>query len=61
MKQKKCPDKIDISDINSVYNELMKSNYINQNRSKFINYNEAVNKILEFSEKPKKVKKGKKS
>lgn len=61
MKLKKCPDKIDISDINNEYNELMKSNYINQNRSKFINYNEAVNKILEFSEKPKKVKKTKKS
>ena len=35
----------------------MKSNYLNQNNSKFINYNEAVDKILEYSEKPIKIKK----
>lgn len=49
---KKCPDKIDINLINEEYNTLMKSNYLNQNNCRFINYNEIVNKILEFSEKP---------
>ena len=56
---KNCPNDLKIDDINKVYSELMQSNYLNQNKSKFINYNEAVNKILEFSEKPVKNKKKK--
>ena len=59
IKIKKVPNDIDIKFINEMYNELMKSNYLNQNMSKFINYNEAVDKILKFSEKPKKVLKPK--
>lgn len=59
IKIKKVPNDIDIKFINEMYNELMKSNYVNQNRSKFINYNEAVDKILKFSEKQKKVLKPK--
>ena len=59
LKIKKVPDDINIASINEMYNELMKSNYVNQNRSKFINYNEAVDKILKFSEKQKKVLKPK--
>ena len=60
---KNCPDELKIDDINKVYTELMQSNYLNQNKSKFINYNDAVNKIMEFSEKPvkNKKKKGKKN
>ena len=54
LKIKKVPDDVNIASINEMYNELMKSNYVNQNRSKFINYNEAVDKILKFSEKQKK-------
>ena len=56
---KNCPNDLKIDDINKVYSELMQSNYLSQNKSKFINYNEAVNKILEFSEKPVKNKKKK--
>ena len=59
LKIKKVPDDVNIASINEMYNELMKSNYVNQNRSKFINYNEAVDKILKFSEKQKKVLKPK--
>ena len=59
LKIKKVPDDLNIASINEMYNELMKSNYVNQNRSKFINYNEAVDKILKFSEKQKKVLKPK--
>ena len=54
---KKCPDKIEIIDINKIYNQLMQSNYLNQNKNQFINYNAAVDKILEFSEKTVKNKK----
>ena len=54
LKIKKVPDDLNIEVINGMYNELMKSNYLNQNTSKFINYNEAVDKILKFSEKQKK-------
>jgi hypothetical protein len=54
IKVKKVPNDVDIKIINEMYNELMKSNYLNQNMSKFINYNEAVDKILKFSEKQKK-------
>jgi hypothetical protein len=56
---KNCPNDLKIDDINKVYSELMQSNYLNQNKSKFINYNEAVNQILKFSEKPVKNKKKK--
>ena len=59
LKIKNVPDDLNIGAINEMYNELMKSNYLNQNRSKFINYNEAVDKILKFSEKTKKVLKPK--
>lgn len=59
LKIKKVPDDVNIGAINEMYNELMKSNYLNQNRSKFINYNEAVDKILKFSEKTQKVLKPK--
>jgi len=53
-----CPNDININEINKIYNELMKSNLF-QNKNQIIDYNTAVNKILEFSEKPIKNKKKK--
>ena len=55
---KNCPNDININEINKIYNELMKSNLF-QNKNQIIDYNTAVNKILEFSEKPIKNKKKK--
>ena len=47
---KKCNDKdISIIQINQMYKTLMISNDLNQNQGKFINYNEVVNKIMEYS------------
>ena len=51
---KQCKEGLKINFINEKYNELIKLDYLNQNNSRFINYNEAVNKILEFSQKPPK-------
>ena len=58
---KKCNDKdISIIQINQMYKTLMISNDLNQNQGKFINYNEVVNKIMEYSEKTTKYKNEKK-
>ena len=58
---KKCNDKdISIIQINQMYKTLMISNDLNQNQGKFINYNEVVNKIMEYSEKKTKYKNEKK-
>ena len=58
---KKCNDKdISIIQINQMYKALMISNDLNQNQGKFINYNEVVDKIMEYSEKTTKYKNEKK-
>ena len=57
VKIKNCGEDLKIDEINSEYNDLIKFNYLNQSKSMFINYNEVVNKILDFSEKPNKEEK----
>ena len=58
---KKCKDNdLKIDKINEYYKALMISNDLTQNQGKFINYNEVVNKIMEFSNKESRVKKIKK-
>ena len=57
VKIKNCEEDLKIDEINNEYNELIKFNYLNQSKSMFINYNEVVNKILDFSEKPNKEEK----